>query len=75
MRNKISKLILRICGILFIVSYIDELNVESLEDQNLLVVEGYINTNYGPHEILLSKSAKYGNIFEGFIQKEAETTL
>ncbi len=75
MRNKLFKLFFSVCTILFIVSCIDELNVDALEEQNLLVVEGYINTNFGPHEFLLSKSAKYGNVFEGFIQKEAGATL
>ncbi|HHM21744.1 MAG TPA: DUF4249 family protein, partial [Bacteroidetes bacterium] len=37
---------------------IDELNIETDEAQRLLVVEGFIDTNPGPHRIKLSRSAK-----------------
>lgn len=56
-------------------SCIDELNVETEEALRLLVVEGAIDTNYGPHRIKLSRSAKYGSILEDQIQKITGATV
>ena len=48
---------------------IDELDVTTERVLRVLVVEGSINTNPGPHYVRLSKSAKYGSIFEDFSKK------
>lgn len=49
---------------------IDELDISTDSSVRNLVVEGFITTEKGPHEIKLSKSAKYGSIFEGYVRKE-----
>ncbi|MEO1260055.1 MAG: DUF4249 domain-containing protein [Bacteroidota bacterium] len=54
---------------------IDELNVETPDAQRLLVVEGFIDTNPGPHRIKLSRSAKYGSILDDAIQNETNATV
>lgn len=55
---------------MFQMSCIDELNIDTEEEQIILIVEGFIDTDPGPHSVILSKSAKYGSIFEGFVRKE-----
>ncbi len=73
---KIFKYIACICFIsLLCYSCIDELDIDTETAQNLLVVEGGITTAFGPHEILLSKSAKYGSILEDDIKKETNATV
>jgi hypothetical protein len=47
-------------------SCINELDVETSAGVNILVVEGFISTAPGPHTVLLSRTAKFGNVFEGF---------
>lgn len=56
-------------------SCIDELNIDTEQKRNILVVEGMITTENGPHKISLSKSAKYGSILEDDIKKEQNATL
>jgi len=48
---------------------IDELNITTERVLRVLVVEGNITTQPGPHFIRLSKSAKFGSIFEDFSKK------
>lgn len=55
--------------VLFMVSCIDDLNIATEETLRVLVVEGGITTEPGPHYIYLSKSAKYGTVFEDFSKK------
>jgi hypothetical protein len=55
-----------------LVSCVEALEVEIPGDgSNLLVIEGGINTKFGPHTIQLTRTAKYGSIFDGFIKKES----
>ena len=54
----------------FISSCIDPIELEISEEKRILVVEGFISTGPGPHRIKLSKNAKFGNIFTGFIKNE-----
>jgi hypothetical protein len=56
-------------------SCIDELGVDTKEGKRILVVEGAITTLPGPHRIILSKSDKYGSVFDGFIRKETRATV
>ena len=49
-------------------SCIDPLDVSIDKEVNILVVEGFITTEPGPHMIRLTISAKYGSIFDGWIQ-------
>lgn len=65
-------LILITCGL---TACIDELNIDTEERRNILVVEGIITSEYGPHNIALSKSAKYGSVLEDDIKKEQNATL
>jgi len=53
-----------------LLSCIEQLDIITEEERNLLVVEGHITTGEGPHTILLSKSAKYGDVFQGVVRKE-----
>lgn len=55
--------------LLAFVGCIDELNITTERVLRVLVVEGNITTEPGPHFIRLSKSAKYGSIFEDFSKK------
>ncbi len=52
----------------FVVSCIDPIEVNIDRELNVLIVEGAITTQPGPHFISLKRSAKYGNIFEGFVR-------
>lgn len=56
-------------------SCIDEIDIKTEEEKELLVVEGYISTKPGPHIFKLSKSAKYGSIFEGFSESEENASI
>ncbi|HFA51828.1 MAG TPA: DUF4249 domain-containing protein [Bacteroidetes bacterium] len=68
--------LLILCIIAFTISAcIDELNINTSEKRNILVVEGAINTLPGPHRILLSKSAKYGSILDDAIKKETNAMV
>jgi hypothetical protein len=47
-----------------------EVNIQG-EGSNLLVLEGGITTGLGPHTIELTRTAKYGSIFDGVIKRES----
>ncbi|MEN8247886.1 MAG: DUF4249 domain-containing protein [Bacteroidota bacterium] len=51
-----------------IASCVDPLEIEIDEEINILIVEGSVTTQPGPHYIRLTRSAKYGSIFDGFIR-------
>ncbi len=46
---------------------IDPLELDVDVEVKLLIVEGGIDTNFGPHTIALSTSAKFGSVFDGFV--------
>ncbi len=54
---------------------IDELNTEVEGDKRILVVEGAITTQLGPHRVMISKSAKYGSILDAAIIRESGATV
>lgn len=54
----------------FFASCIDPITLDNDNEVNILVVEGNITTEYGPHKVKLTRSAKYGDIFEGVIEYE-----
>lgn len=56
-------------------SCIEQVDIQTTEEKELLVVEGFISTKPGPHIFKLSKSAKYGSIFEGFSEKEENASI
>ncbi len=49
-------------------SCINQLDVNTNSGELILVVEGFISTQAGPHIIRISRSAKYGSFFEGTIR-------
>ncbi len=61
--------------ILLLGSCIDPVDIKTTEEKNILVLEGFITTKAGPHYLKLSKSAKYGSIFEGFSQNEENASI
>jgi hypothetical protein len=68
--HKIIRACLIIVLILIMQSCIDPVNLENDKEVKVLVVEGGITSEYGPHNITLSNSAKYGDIFSGLIKPE-----
>jgi len=53
----------------FFVSCINPINIDIDTDLGILIVEGAITTQPGPHKIRLSRSARYGNnVLEGSIR-------
>jgi Domain of unknown function (DUF4249) len=52
----------------FVGSCVDPLNINIDREVNILIVEGAITTKPGPQSIRLTRSAKYGSIFDGFIR-------
>ncbi len=72
---RLLAILLFIVSAFWITSCIDELDIDTETGRNLLVVEGSINTDFGPHEILLSKSAKYGSILDDAIRKEINAVV
>lgn len=56
-------------------SCVDELDVTTDREIKNLVVEGFVTTEPGPHEIIVSRSAKYGSVFEGFNRRETLATV
>jgi len=66
-----------LAAILFLIfpSCVDELDVTTSREIKNLVIEGYITTAPGPHEIIISRSAKYGSVFEGFNRRESLATV
>jgi hypothetical protein len=51
-------------NLVFNASCVNELDVNTSTGINTLVVEGFITTAPGPHTVLLSRSAKFGTVFE-----------
>lgn len=46
---------------------VDVLDLDTNREAKLLIVEGFISTQNGPHTVELKESAKFGSIFEGVI--------
>ncbi|MGY6741966.1 MAG: DUF4249 domain-containing protein [Cecembia sp.] len=61
------KRLLVIC-LLIPLSCIDPYNIGLEEGEQLLTVEGFINTMPGPHVIKLTRTDTYGSVFEGLIR-------
>ena len=54
---------------------IDPITLSQDIEVKVLVVEGGITTNFGPHTIKLSRSAQYGDVFVGVIENELGAKL
>ncbi len=52
----------------FLYGCIEPIKLDITEEKRILVVEGFISTGPGPHQIKLSNSAKFGDIFAGVIK-------
>ncbi len=57
------------------ISCIDPITLDNNGGVQVLVVEGGITTEFGPHTIRVSNSAKYGDVFVGTIKPESNATL
>lgn len=57
-------------AILILVSCVDALDISTDRVINDLVVEGHITTSPGPHTVRISRSAKYGSVFDDFSRPE-----
>lgn len=57
------------------VSCVDPISLENQGQNNVLVVEGGITTDFGPHIIKLTNSAKYGTIFDGVVQNVSQASV
>lgn len=70
-------ILISLSALLFLIlpSCVDELDVTTTREIKNLVVEGFITTAPGPHEIIISRSAKYGSVFEGFNRRESLATV
>ena len=56
-------------------SCISPLDIKTEKEDTLLVVQGFISTLPGPYNIRLTKSAKYGSIFDGIIKRETDAEV
>ena len=63
---KVKVYILLLIGL---ISCIDPLDYFTKREEKLLVVEGFITTEPGPHSIILTLSARYGTYADGIIQR------
>ena len=64
MRNRIY-----IFCLLVLMACIDPLDYSTEREEKLLVVEGFITTEPGPHTVTISLSARYGTFADGIIQR------
>ncbi len=60
---------------LSLASCIDPINLRQDVEVKVLVVEGGITTEFGPHAIELTRSAQYGDVFVGTIKNEVGAKL
>jgi hypothetical protein len=56
-------------------SCVDAIVVDNVNNANLLIVEGRISSEVGPHKIRLSRSANYGDVFSGEITGEPGASI
>lgn len=64
--NTLKRVIERIV-LLLVVACIDPSQIDIPESDNILVVEGIITTDEGPYTVSLSRTAKFGSVFDGVI--------
>ena len=61
--------------VLVLTGCIDPIILEQDKEVKVLVVEGGITTEFGPHAIKLTRSAQYGDVFVGEIKNELGAKL
>ena len=54
---------------------IDPIELDISEELRILVVEGFISTGPGPHQIKLSKSGKFGDLLKSVIKNEVDADV
>ena len=69
------KIIIAFIGLVLLEACITPLDVTTEETERILVVEGHITTDFGPHLIRLTGTARYGSIFEGVIRPEERAEI
>ncbi|MHA7131750.1 DUF4249 domain-containing protein [Algoriphagus namhaensis] len=62
-------------GLFLTLGCIDPFEVEVPEGPQYLTIEGYISTEFGPHEIKLTRGDTYGSVFEGLIRPVRSATV
>ncbi len=70
-----KKLVIYLFFIFVITSCIDPITLNQAGEVSVLVVEGGITTEFGPHTIKLTRSAQYGDVFVGEIKQELGAQL
>jgi len=56
-------------------SCIDPYGIDLAEGEQLLTVDGFINTDPGPHTIRLTRTDTYGSVFQGLIRPVRQATV
>ena len=69
------KNIYKVLAILFLASCVDPATIEVGESDEIIVVSGFITTEEGPHRVELSRTAKFGSVFDGVITKVTGATV
>ena len=72
---KISLTIKSLIILMIVSGCIEPVEIKTPEDKAVLVVEGYITDDFGPHSIRISRSAQYGSVFDGIVQKIRNATI
>lgn len=77
MLNSATQLMKRIIPLflIFILSCVDPYDVEIDKASRLLSVEGFITTEPGPYQIRLTRSDKYGSVFDGVVVPVLRATV
>ena len=61
--------------LVFLNSCVDPATIDIGESDEILVVSGFITTDEGPHRVELSRTAKFGSVFDGVISKVQDATV
>lgn len=64
-----------VCLTVFTQACVTPIDVVIDEEINVLVIDGYITTDTGPHEVRITRSAKFGDIFVGTIELISKATV
>jgi hypothetical protein len=54
--------------LILLLGCVEPVPITTPEDLGFIVIEGYITDATGPHEITVSRTSKYGSVFEGRIE-------
>jgi hypothetical protein len=61
--------------LVFPLSCIEPYKVELPQGEQLLTIDGFITTDFGPHVIRLTRSDTYGSVFEGLIRPVTQANV